>query len=103
MPSVVQVVAVYMSVCRWGVADGRVGMVDVMLPASTFAVGVCLVLNWVFSVVDIGVLLFWGELRLLIPGGVVLDFGSGVRRWIQSLSRGGWILFQHGCCLRKRR
>ena len=44
MPSVVHVGAVQMTVCRWGVADGGGGMVDVIPPASTFTVGVCLVL-----------------------------------------------------------
>ena len=74
MPSVVHVGAVQMTVCRWGVADAGGGMVDVIPPASTFTVGVFLVLswalNWAFGDVVTGIVLFWGELRLQTPGGL---------------------------------
>ena len=70
MPSVVHVGAVQMTVCRWGVADGGGGMVDVIPPASTFTVGVLLVVNWAFGDVVTGVVLFCGELRLQTPGGL---------------------------------
>ena len=75
MPSVVHVGAVQMTVCRWGVADGGGGMVDVIPPASTFTVGVFLVLLWAFGDVVTGVALFWGELRVQIPGEVGWFFG----------------------------
>ena len=74
MPSVVHVGAVQMTVCRWGVADGGGGMVDVIPPASTFTVGVCLVLCWAFNDVVTGVVFFWGELRVQTPGKVCWFF-----------------------------
>ena len=70
MPSVVHVGAMQMTVCRWGVADGEGCMVDVIPPASTFTVGVCLVLYWAFNEVVTGVVFSCGELRFQTPGGV---------------------------------
>ena len=58
MPSVVHVGAVQMTVCKCGVAEGGGGMVDVIPPASTFTIGVCLVLYWAFSDVVTGVVFF---------------------------------------------
>ena len=63
-----------MTVCRWGVADGGGGMVDVIPPASTFTVGVFFALEWAFGDVVTGVVLFWGELRVQIPGEVCWFF-----------------------------
>ena len=68
-------------------------MVDVIPPASTFTVGVFLVLEWAFGDVVTGVVLFWGELRVQIPGegcwffvwGETLDTVSESRRLCSEL------------------
>ena len=49
-------------------------MVDVIPPASSFTVGVCLVLYWAFNDIVTGVVFFWGELRVQIPGEVCCRF-----------------------------
>ena len=40
MPSVVHVGAVQMTVCRWGVADGGGGIVELIPPVTRLTVGV---------------------------------------------------------------
>ena len=68
MPSDVHVGAVQTTVCRCGLAAGGGGIVDVIPPVIVLVVWVCEGIPQPFVwAVDVGTVLFGGELMLQIP------------------------------------